>query len=699
MRTRMVARWRRAALSGGLVLLLTAALRAEQDAPPPVPPQAMEPQAEQPRRQPRPQVLQVPLEDTPKSRRKSAPITEQSARPPPDDTIKPVAGTPEEYTIQKGDTLWDLSQKFLSNPWYWPKIWSLNPSIENPHWIYPGNKLRIVPGEGGSQAPAQVQAEMEPGIDATALNAPDEQEPLPGASPETSVTMPDTADLEVVSKNSREGRAALSTVSVSGKLAFSPPPVLSVRTSGLVTPEEMRGAGTLEASFEEKQMLATFDTAYARFRGEVPARPGDKLLIFRPEGPIVDPISHRTLARQTKTVGVVRVLSLQGTQATVQIERTFEEVERGDFVRPWIAQEKRIAPRANRADVVGKIVQSVNSTLTTYGEAHEVFIDRGSADGVQEGNTFAVVRWGDGLNATLVTKSFTAGKQGARAARADVPEENVGLLLVIDTRELGVLAWEAARKVGARVLLLGDKGYPPQLRRIARPPGLLYVRGNLAPESRRVAVVGSRAADEVGLDLAQAFGDLFARAGVELISGGARGIDTAAHVGALWGQGSSIAVLGCGIDVSYPSENKELFARLANGGGAVVSEFPPGAQPVARNFPRRNRTVAALSHAVVVVRAAPGSGALITASEARELEIPVFAIPGNPGNPLAEGPNGLLRDQQAKLATGPEDVLRALGWPIPETPPSDDAPHRRAPASNGPSAGSDREVLDAKDIE
>ena len=88
---------------------------------------------------------------TPRPRRKSAPITEQSARPPPDDTIKPVPGTPDEYTIQKGDTLWDLSQKFLSNPWYWPKIWSLNPSIENPHWIYPGNKLRIVPGEGGAR--------------------------------------------------------------------------------------------------------------------------------------------------------------------------------------------------------------------------------------------------------------------------------------------------------------------------------------------------------------------------------------------------------------------------------------------------------------------------------------------------------------------------------------------------------------------
>ena len=111
--------------------------------------------------------------------------------------IKPVAGAPDEYTIQKGDTLWDLSQKFLNNPWYWPKIWSLNPGIENPHWIYPGNKLRIVPGEGGAQSPAQVQAEEpEGGIDATALNAP--EEPLPGVSQDTNVSLPTTPDLDVV---------------------------------------------------------------------------------------------------------------------------------------------------------------------------------------------------------------------------------------------------------------------------------------------------------------------------------------------------------------------------------------------------------------------------------------------------------------------------------------------------------------------
>lgn len=182
-------------------------------------------------------------------------------------------------------------------------------------------------------------------------------------------------------------------------------------------------------------MLATYDTAYARFNDEVPAKPGDKLLIFRPEGPIVHPVSRRTLARQTKTVGVVKVLSIQGTQATVQIERTFEEVERGDLVRPWTPQEKRVAPRPNTADVVGRIVQAVNPGLTEYGEANEVFIDRGSADGVQEGNTFAVVRQGDGLSNAMVVGSYTAGVQGAMSAKADVPEENVGLLLVVDARE------------------------------------------------------------------------------------------------------------------------------------------------------------------------------------------------------------------------------------------------------------------------
>jgi len=434
MRTRTIARWRRAALGSALAVTMAApgGARAQQQGHPaqaaePTPQPAQEP-ATQPAQEPATQPAAGEQAQPEAAPRENAPMTGQQP-PPAEGTLQTAPNAPDEYTIQKGDTLWDLSQKFLNNPWYWPKIWSLNPGIENPHWIYPGNKLHIVPGEGGPQAPAQVQEEA--GVDATARNAPEEPA---GASPDVSVSPPSSPDLEVVKKNSREGDAALRSVSASGKLAFTPPPMVNARSGGLVSPEELRNAGTLDASFEEKELLATYDTAYARFKGEMP-KPGDKLRIFRPEGPIVDPVSHKTLATQTKTVGEGKVVSVDGQQATVQIEQTFEEMERGDRVRPWSPQDKRIAPRPNTADVKGRIVQAVDSGLTTLGEANEVFIDRGSADGVQEGNTFAVIRHGDGLNADAVTKAYTAGAAGMRAMSVQTPPENVGLLLVVDTRE------------------------------------------------------------------------------------------------------------------------------------------------------------------------------------------------------------------------------------------------------------------------
>jgi DNA processing protein len=277
----------------------------------------------------------------------------------------------------------------------------------------------------------------------------------------------------------------------------------------------------------------------------------------------------------------------------------------------------------------------------------------------------------------------------ARAYLADGP----------DLPRLGRWALQTARDAGARVILLGDSGYPPALRDLESPPPLLYVRGELVPRRLRAAVVGARNADEAGLELARSFGDAFARAGVEVVSGGARGIDTAAHEGALWGEGTSIAVLGCGIDVPYPVENRELFDRLASGGGAVISEFAPGTPPAPRNFPRRNRIVAALADAVVVVRAALRSGALITLDHAAVLKRALFAVPGDPRDPIAAGPNALLRDDRVRPAPSPADVLSRMGWPIPPgleriEPPSD-ASHQ---AGQAPSQleGPDREVLDER---
>jgi DNA processing protein len=263
--------------------------------------------------------------------------------------------------------------------------------------------------------------------------------------------------------------------------------------------------------------------------------------------------------------------------------------------------------------------------------------------------------------------------------------------------DLAAWALAAARTAGARVLLPGDKAYPERLRTIRNPPQILYVRGRLEAQARRIALVGSREADEGGLLLARHFADGFARAGVEVVSGGARGIDTAAHEGALWAEGRSIAVLGSGIDVAYPAANRNLFDRLANGGGAVLSELPPGTQPAPGNFPRRNRIVAGLSDAVVVVRAALRSGALITADHALEQGAAVFAVPGDPAQRKAEGPNALLRAGQARVATGPADVLRELQWPVPAVLEVPDATRSAPPASDGfrSRREPEQEVLDA----
>jgi hypothetical protein len=430
MRTKTIARLRRAALAGTAVVALTA--RAQDPAP-----QAAPAAPATQTTAPAPQT--APAADAqPAARPETAPL--KMLPPAPDSVPTPVPGTPNEYTIQKGDTLWDLSQKFLANPWYWPKIWSLNPGIENPHWIYPGGKLKIIPGEAGAQAPAQVEAgapatEETAAPEATAAAEPAET-PSTQGDPAVSVNLSKSADLDVVRHNSRESISSANAVSVSGKLAFKPPAVVAVRTSGLVTAEEKENAGTLEASFEEKQMLSPYDTAYVLFKGAPPVKPGDRVVLFRPDGNIVDPSTHLKLAEQTRTVGVAKVLSIRDRQCTVQIERTFEEIERGDLVRPWVAQEKRVAPRANASDVSGFIVGDSSKEISELGEANIVYVNRGSADGVQEGNTFAVVRRGDGLNESMVAaKAMSAGAQGAAAAKADVPIENVGLLLVTDTSE------------------------------------------------------------------------------------------------------------------------------------------------------------------------------------------------------------------------------------------------------------------------
>src|SRR5439155_818029 len=154
-------------------------------------------------------------------------------------------------------------------------------------------------------AQQEQQPEQQPGVEAASANAPPEEQPQAAAEPPPPAAAP---DLEVVNKNSREMNS--NAVSVSGKLTFTPPPVVTVRASGLVSPEELAESGSIAASFEEREMLSTYDTAYVKFRGEAPAKPGDKLILFRPDGVITHPITHRKIADQTKTVGIVKVLTI-----------------------------------------------------------------------------------------------------------------------------------------------------------------------------------------------------------------------------------------------------------------------------------------------------------------------------------------------------------------------------------------------------
>lgn len=223
---------------------------------------------------------------------------------------------------------------------------------------------------------------------------------------------------------------------------------------------------------------------------------------------------------------------------------------------------------------------------------------------------------------------------------------------------------ERARAAGLRVLCYPDAHYPDRLKKTPDPPPILYQAGPWEPDERPViAIVGTRRPSSYGLAVAEQLGRDFARLGAVVISGMARGIDTAAHKGALAVGGRSIAVLGGGADICYPREAAYIY-RAMRETGAVFSEQPPGSEPRRENFPERNRIISGLSHAVVVVEAGKHSGTLITAAHATVQCRELFAVPGPITSPLSQGPHKLLRDG-AGLVTSARQVLEDLGFLTP----------------------------------
>ena len=282
----------------------------------------------------------------------------------------------------------------------------------------------------------------------------------------------------------------------------------------------------------------------------------------------------------------------------------------------------------------------------------------------------------DGIGSILLGRLVTAAGSAEAACSADSgllnSVEGIGSVKGANILRSLRQASDAAEKEMARcrengvnLICQDDAEYPTLLKVIPDPPAVLYVRGTLeARDLNGVAIVGSRRCSHYGREQAERFGTLLAQAGVTVISGGARGVDSAAHRGAIAAPGGrTIVVLGCGVDVAYPPENEALFKQVATR-GAVISEFALETPPMKENFPRRNRIISGMSRGVLVVEADVASGALITARQAGdEHGRPVFALPGRVDNPMSAGPHALIRDG-ATLITNLEEIFEGLG-PLP----------------------------------
>jgi DNA processing protein len=268
----------------------------------------------------------------------------------------------------------------------------------------------------------------------------------------------------------------------------------------------------------------------------------------------------------------------------------------------------------------------------------------------------------DALPARAPNESLVAWTCRSRAKRDDDS-------WIDESRRIQALAdaqLAQAGRTGIHALSLFDAAYPPILAAIPDPPPVLWLRGCIdVLRAPAIAIVGSRAASPYGLEMARRLASDLAAAGVVIVSGLARGVDSAAHVAALRVNGRTVGVLGCGIDRIYPAEHRDLAADMT-ARGAVASEFPAGVPPLPHHFPLRNRIISGLSRAVVVVEAAEKSGALITASAALEQGREVMVVPGPASAGRNRGGHLLIRDG-ARLVESADDILGEMATPVPRT--------------------------------
>ena len=275
--------------------------------------------------------------------------------------------------------------------------------------------------------------------------------------------------------------------------------------------------------------------------------------------------------------------------------------------------------------------QKIFSLLTKFQSIEQIFNSRF--------NSLVEV---DGISKTLAAKIINAGDSINSAS--DQLENELGSL----------------EKIDARLISYFDEEYPTLLKNIYFPPLFLYVKGNFnSSDSSSIAIVGTREPTSYGKSTADIFASELAKKGITTISGLARGIDTIVHSSTLKANGRTIAIIGSGLDVIYPSENKKLFDEITEN-GVVISEYPLGTKPDAQNFPRRNRIISGISIGTLVVETKINGGAISTANYALDQGREVFAIPGMVSSKCSEGPNLLIQKGSAKLVTKVEDMLDEL---------------------------------------
>jgi len=327
----------------------------------------------------------------------------------------------EDHTVIPGDTLWDLCARYLNNPWYWPRVWSYNPEITNPHWIFPGQQVRFYPS---GELPGEIEA------------ARDFEVPEP---------VPEDDEYEDIEEDVVDWAAGKGIIKAKSVTA------LDIQRDAFVTPEELKEMGYIKGSREDKKYLSEYDPIYIWFNDPNAAQVGQKYMVVRQIREIEHPITGDSVGFYIRILGAIQVVHVGEEVATAIIATSLDPMFRGDKIAPWMPQvNKHIGPRPNSVELRGYVMDT-RATITEIGERHLVFIDQGRDAGVEEGNVFDVVRREDGY--------IEHGEDDREPGYWDdrFPVEVFGRIMIVDSRPTAstgvVMASLRELRIGDRVLM------------------------------------------------------------------------------------------------------------------------------------------------------------------------------------------------------------------------------------------------------